>query len=75
LEIELNARDAKAFSLHKSTNGGQTNWIAAAHYTCEPHRFFLLEKTIMKRWLKAGFIDRKTLLTTDEGVPQGGPNK
>jgi len=31
-----------------------------------------MEKTILKKWLKAGFIDRQTLLTTDEGVPQGG---
>jgi RNA-directed DNA polymerase len=31
-----------------------------------------MEKTILKKWLKAGFIDRQTLFTTDEGVPQGG---
>src|SRR5262245_39598594 len=31
-----------------------------------------MDKSILKKWLKAGFIDRQTLLTTDEGVPQGG---
>jgi len=31
-----------------------------------------MEKSILKKWLKAGFIDRQTLFTTDEGVPQGG---
>ena len=30
------------------------------------------EKSILKKWLKAGLIDRQTLFTTDEGVPQGG---
>ena len=31
-----------------------------------------MEKTILKKWLKAGFIDRQTFFVTDEGVPQGG---
>jgi RNA-directed DNA polymerase len=31
-----------------------------------------IEKTILKRWLKAGFIDKQALYPTEEGVPQGG---
>jgi RNA-directed DNA polymerase len=31
-----------------------------------------MEKSILKKWLQAGFIDRKVLFQTKEGVPQGG---
>ncbi len=31
-----------------------------------------MEKTILKNWLKAGFIDKYVLHTTEEGTPQGG---
>ena len=29
-------------------------------------------KTILRKWLKAGFIEEKTLFPTDTGTPQGG---
>ncbi len=32
-----------------------------------------MEKSILRRWLKAGYMDRSTLHPTDEGTPQGGP--
>lgn len=31
-----------------------------------------MDKTILRQWLKAGFIDNNRLYPTDEGVPQGG---
>lgn len=31
-----------------------------------------MNKTILRQWLKAGFIDQATFSPTDEGVPQGG---
>jgi len=31
-----------------------------------------MEKTILRKWLKAGFIDKNVLHTTEEGTPQGG---
>jgi RNA-directed DNA polymerase len=31
-----------------------------------------MEKTILKKWLKAGFIDKYVLHATEEGTPQGG---
>jgi len=31
-----------------------------------------MDKTILGKWLKAGFIDKYILYPTDEGVPQGG---
>jgi len=31
-----------------------------------------MEKSILKRWLKAGFIEKQTFYPTEEGVPQGG---
>src|SRR6266699_3332695 len=31
-----------------------------------------LEKTILRKWLKAGFIDKYVLHATEEGTPQGG---
>jgi RNA-directed DNA polymerase len=31
-----------------------------------------VEKGILKKWLKAGFMDKRVLHPTDEGTPQGG---
>jgi RNA-directed DNA polymerase len=31
-----------------------------------------MEKAILKKWLKAGFIDKYVLYATEEGTPQGG---
>lgn len=31
-----------------------------------------IDKSILHKWLKAGFIDKKALYPTDAGVPQGG---
>ena len=31
-----------------------------------------MEKTILRKWLKAGFIDKNVLHVTEEGTPQGG---
>ena len=41
-----------------------------SHQWLETH--LLLEKPILRQWLKAGFIDQGTLNPTEEGVPQGG---
>jgi RNA-directed DNA polymerase len=30
------------------------------------------DKVILKKWLKAGYIDKRTLFATDAGTPQGG---
>ena len=32
----------------------------------------LMDKKILKKWLKAGYIDKSTLCKTEEGTPQGG---
>lgn len=31
-----------------------------------------MDKTILKKWLKAGYMDKNTLFKTEEGTPQGG---
>ena len=31
-----------------------------------------MDKTILRKWLKAGFIDKNVLHATEEGTPQGG---
>jgi RNA-directed DNA polymerase len=31
-----------------------------------------MEKAILKKWLKAGYIDQGVLYPTKEGTPQGG---
>ena len=31
-----------------------------------------MDRVILRKWLKAGFIDKYVLHPTDEGVPQGG---
>jgi RNA-directed DNA polymerase len=31
-----------------------------------------MEKAILKKWLKAGFIEKNVLHATEEGTPQGG---
>ena len=31
-----------------------------------------METAILKKWLKAGYIEKDTLHPTDEGTPQGG---
>ena len=32
-----------------------------------------MDKPILRKWLKAGFMERHVLHATDEGTPQGGP--
>lgn len=32
-----------------------------------------MDKTILRKFLKAGFMDKKTFYPTEEGTPQGGP--
>jgi RNA-directed DNA polymerase len=32
-----------------------------------------MDKTILRKWLKAGFIDKESFHPTSEGVPQGSP--
>jgi RNA-directed DNA polymerase len=32
----------------------------------------LMDKGILRKWLKAGYIDRKKLFPTEAGTPQGG---
>jgi RNA-directed DNA polymerase len=41
-----------------------------SHQWLETH--LPLEKSILRQWLKAGFIEQGTLYPTEEGVPQGG---
>jgi RNA-directed DNA polymerase len=31
-----------------------------------------MDKTILKKWLKAGYMDRQVFHSTEEGTPQGG---
>jgi RNA-directed DNA polymerase len=31
-----------------------------------------MDKTILRKWLKAGFMDHGTLYPTEAGTPQGG---
>ena len=31
-----------------------------------------MEKSILRKWLKAGFIEKRVLKPTEEGTPQGG---
>jgi len=31
-----------------------------------------LDKNILRKWLKAGYLDKNTLYPTDDGTPQGG---
>lgn len=33
----------------------------------------VIEKSVLKKWLKAGFMDKLIFSATDEGTPQGGP--
>jgi RNA-directed DNA polymerase len=40
------------------------------HQWLETH--VVMDKTILHRWLKAGFIEKHVLHSTDEGTPQGG---
>ena len=41
------------------------------------HAWFLahipMEKAMLRKWLKAGFIEKNALTPTEEGTPQGGP--
>jgi RNA-directed DNA polymerase len=31
-----------------------------------------MEKAILKKWLKAGYMEKNVLYATEEGTPQGG---
>jgi RNA-directed DNA polymerase len=32
-----------------------------------------MERTMLRKWLKAGYLERQVLYPTDDGTPQGGP--
>ena len=59
---------------------GRAEWVyegdIAACFDRISHDWLLknmpMDKTILRQWLKAGFIDKYVLYPTDEGVPQGG---
>ena len=42
-----------------------------SHIWLEDH--IPMDKTILRKWLKAGFIDKESFHPTSEGVPQGSP--
>ncbi len=31
-----------------------------------------MEKALLKKWLKSGYMEKNTLYPTEEGTPQGG---
>lgn len=72
--------DALERTHHVLTRSNAAQWIldadigscfdAISHTWLEAH--IPMEKMILKKWLKAGFIDQRTLYPTAEGVPQGG---
>jgi len=59
---------------------GRAEWVyegdIAACFDRISHDWLLknipMDKTSLRQWLKAGFIDKYVLYPTDEGVPQGG---
>jgi RNA-directed DNA polymerase len=32
-----------------------------------------MDKTVLRKWLKAGYVEKGRLFPTDAGTPQGGP--
>ncbi len=42
-----------------------------SHMWLEAH--ILMDKSILNKWLKAGYIEKQVFYRTEEGTPQGGP--
>jgi RNA-directed DNA polymerase len=61
-------------------NGTRPQWILEADikscFDQISHEWLLthipMDKAILSKWLKAGYMDKSVLYTTDEGTPQGG---
>jgi RNA-directed DNA polymerase len=62
------------------SNRGGARWILEGDirscFSKISHEWLLahvpMDKTILQRWLKAGFMDQQVLYPTEEGAPQGG---
>jgi RNA-directed DNA polymerase len=72
--------DAIARCFNLLSRKDRANWIyegdIAACFDRISHEWLVknipMDKTILHKWLKAGFIDKNVLQPTIEGVPQGG---
>jgi len=69
---------AQTHLILRNRNGAE--WILegdiAACFDKIDHNWLLahvpMDKTILRKWLKAGFIEKRVLHATEEGTPQGG---
>ena len=72
--------DAVKMAFHSLSGKVSAQWILEADikacFDRISHDWLLtnipLPKTILRQWLKAGYMEASTLYTTDEGTPQGG---
>lgn len=72
--------DAIAQCFNTLNNKQSSQWILEADilgcFDNISHQWMLdhipMDKNILRKWLKAGYLDRNTLHPTDDGTPQGG---
>lgn len=72
--------DASAHCFNALAQRGSARWILEGDITAcfdrISHDWLLtnvhMDKSILRKWLKAGFLEKKTLIRTDAGTPQGG---
>lgn len=78
---ERNAADAIEGCFNALAKQASPQWILEgdikACFDTIRHEWMLshipTDKVMLHKWLKAGFIDNKTLYSTEAGTPQGGP--
>lgn len=78
--LERSPADAIERTHHVLTRQNAAEWILDAdirscfdkisHQWLEA--YIPMETPILRKWLRAGFMDKRTLFPTEEGVPQGG---
>lgn len=77
---ERSCADAMAQCATVLSNGTRAQWILEgdikscfdeiSHEWLLTHVF--MDKTILRKWLKAGYMDKSVLYQTEDGTPQGG---
>ena len=77
---ERSCADAIEQCFNALSNATRAEWVLEADIKCcfdrISHKWVLanvpMDKAILRKWLKAGFIEKHVLYPTEEGTPQGG---
>ena len=52
--------------------GGRHRWLFRRHFPCMALSPYSHGQSMLKKWLKAGYMEQRILYPTEAGTPQGG---